>query len=92
MSHGFPGLGGAFVVFAMSSAATDPGEGSFDDPAFGQDDEASGEDRSQHRSWNPTERLADPLGQAATTLDRIGEHDFQAAEVSQLRQDETPPS
>ena len=78
MDDSFAGLGGAFVVFAISSVAYQPGEGPLDDPAFGQDDKAFHRDGSQHCLQHPTESVADPLGQTVATIGRVGKKDFQA--------------
>ena len=38
--HGFAAFGQGFVVLGQSSVLSQPGEGTLDDPAFGQDDKA----------------------------------------------------
>ena len=71
----------AFVVFAVSAATSQPGEGAFDDPAFGQDDEAFRFDRSQHGLQHPAERFLDPGRQAVAAVGAVGKDDSQAAKL-----------
>jgi len=72
----------------MASATTDPSESSFDDPAFGQDDEAFGFYWPQYRLENPAERFFDPGWQAVAAVGRIGEHDSQPSELPEFHQHE----
>src|SRR5215472_3236019 len=55
MDHRFAGTGKAFVIFAVAAITAKPSEGSFDDPAFGQQHEADG-------VGGAADDLDDPLG------------------------------
>ena len=63
----------------MPSVSGDPSESAFHDPPFWQDDESLDSDGPKHRLQQPTERLADPGGQAAAGVSAVGEHNLQPA-------------
>ena len=42
VNEGFAGLGMELIVFAEPAVVVDPGDGAFDDPAAGQQDETLG--------------------------------------------------
>ena len=80
MDDGFARFGRAFVVFAVSPVASQPGERAFDDPALGQGDKPFDRDRSQHRLQHPAEGVANPLGQTIAAIRRVRKKHLKAAE------------
>ena len=77
------------VILGVPSTATDPGERTFDDPAFGQDDEAFDANRPQHCLQHPAERFADPGRQVVAAVGAVGEDDLQPMKaIAEAHQDE----
>ena len=68
-----------------------PSEGAFDDPAFGQNDEALQADRTEDGLQYPAERAFDPVGKVIATVGTITEDHFQPS-VLLMQFFHNPPS
>jgi hypothetical protein len=64
-NDGFAGLGAPFVVTDQAPAAQEPGEGSFDDPAAGQDLKALDVVAAADDVEDDSEVLGGPVGEVA---------------------------
>mgnify|MGYP006969357087 CR=1 FL=1 len=67
VDHGLACFGIAFVVFAVSPATADPGEGSFHNPTFPQHVKAFHVFRTPNQFDHKTERLLDEGRQSFTS-------------------------
>ena len=63
IDHGFAALGERFVILAQAAVSSEPGEGSFDDPSFGQDHESRHVVASLDDLQNPASQFPRPVDQ-----------------------------
>ena len=83
-NEGCDGSGEAFVVARQASVAADPGEGAFDDPALGEDDEAVGL-AALDDFQEPIAGLSDDGRHLGSLVARIGEDALDEGEQAARR-------